>query len=394
MINTIDFKEKTQIIERKNPSVNDKNWLMAIDLGFGGIKGFSENKVYSIPNFVRKIENFTSLIGTPADNDIYYRDTKGDVWAVGETAQALITSGEATESAAVIYGRNRYYTPDFMIKAEVSLGMGLFVNQYGDPNGKTVIVQTGLPPRYIKEDSVYLREVLEGHHSFDLKVGQSSWKHFEFDLSGGNIKIMPQPMGSLYSAILDNNGNWTPDSADILSLNVHVWDGGFKTFDVFSIVKHVPQGNGETFEDFGMKQVFQKTADKIMQEYHKEIQVYAMQTMLNEGEFKTFNPKTRTSTKISFANMLEEASKEVCMEMINSMDSVYNHFLDLDCIIVTGGTGAAWYDMISTELAGMDGLKIFSANKNDTSLSSIFSNARGYYLFLYKNMQKNMRKNV
>ena len=92
MIRSVDFKEKTQIIVKQNPSVSESCWMIAIDLGFGAVKGFSENKVFSFPNFARKVENFTNLIGTPADNDIYYRDAKGTVWAIGETAQALITT--------------------------------------------------------------------------------------------------------------------------------------------------------------------------------------------------------------------------------------------------------------------------------------------------------------
>ena len=391
MINAIDFKEKTIIIEKKNPSVSDKCWMMAVDLGYGGVKGFSENKAFSFPNYARKVENFTNLIGTPADTDIYLRDQKGNVWAIGETAQALISAGESSESAEVTYGRNRYPTPQFKVLADASLGIGMAANQYGNPNGKTIILQTGLPPRYIKEDSGELRDALEGHHAFDLKIGQEGWKHYDFDLTGGNIKIMPQPMGSLYSTIIDNNGEWSVDASEILDLKLQVWDGGFKTFDKYSIKNHVPDGNGETFDDFGMKQVFQRTSDKILKKYKKDIQVYAMQTMLNEGKFKLYDPKTRSASKISFIDILEESNREVCNEMIDSFDTMTNHFLDLDCIIITGGTGAAWYDIIVQELSGIEGLRILLANKNDPDLDVIFSNVRGYYMFLYKNMLKNLR---
>ena len=170
-----------------------------------------------------------------------------------------------------------------------------------------------------------------------------------------------------------------------------------KTFDKYSIRNHVPEGNGETIDDLGMKQVFQRTADKILKTYNKDIQVYAMQTLLDDGEFKSYDPKTRSSTKISFVDILEESNKEVCMEMIDRLDIMNNHFLDIDCIIVTGGTGAAWWDIISNELSGMEGLKIISANKTnqkssvDEDLPSICSSVRGYYMFLFKNMEKTLK---
>lgn len=49
MIKSIDFKEKTQVIAKQNPSVSDSCWMVAIDLGFGAVKGFSENKYFLFP---------------------------------------------------------------------------------------------------------------------------------------------------------------------------------------------------------------------------------------------------------------------------------------------------------------------------------------------------------
>lgn len=56
--------------------------------------------------------------------------------------------------------------------------------------------------------------------------------------------------------------------------------------------------------------------------------------------------------------------------------------IDHDYLVVAGGTGDAWYDYIKDYYGGMDNLTIIPGNQNDTSLPFIFSNVRGYYMFM------------
>ena len=61
---------------------------------------------------------------------------------------------------------------------------------------------------------------------------------------------------------------------------------------------------------------------------------------------------------------------------------VTSSFRDYKYLIITGGTGAAWYDKIKDYLKGMHTLQIIPGNVNDNT-SMIYSNVRGYYLFRY-----------
>ena len=46
---------------------------------------------------------------------------------------------------------------------------------------------------------------------------------------------MPQPSGSLYSALIRQDGTYMPDAKRILFSNILVMDIGFGTFDYFGI---------------------------------------------------------------------------------------------------------------------------------------------------------------
>ena len=65
-------------------------------------------------------------------------------------------------------------------------------------------------------------------------------------------------------------------------------------------------------------------------------------------------------------------------------------------LIVTGGTGAAWAETIKEKMKGLSTLNICFANTNDTSISIIFSNVRGYYMNRYgilaKERSESMKK--
>lgn len=386
MIKTQDYKTKTESINRKNVTYGDA-WGIALDIGYSAVKGFSPNKVYRFPSYARKIEGHLLGMGTALDTDIFYRDAGDDtIWAVGECAQSMITSADAQDSNAALYGRNRYFSPMFKVIARVGLALGMMPNSYGNPENKKLVVQTGLPPAYIKSDAVYLREVLADTHKFEVKVGSGEWQQFCFALAPTDIYVMEQPLGTLISIATAQDGTKSPDADKYFGSRILIADPGFGTFDVFNLSNRIVQDT-QTFDHLGMKAVFQRTADTIYDRYHTEIRVPAMQDNLAKGTFKRFDRKTMKTEQIDFAPILEEQSKAVCMEAIEQIKNIYNNLLDHDYLVVTGGTGEAWDAYIRDYFRFMDTLEVIPGNLNDT-LSYTYSNVRGYYMFLQGRLRK------
>ena len=122
------------------------------------------------------------------------------------------------------------------------------------------------------------------------------------------------------------------------------------------------------------------------------ITVFGMQNALKRGYVTILDKRRMTNKKLKFESLLEQNTKDVCMEAIQKLISLYNYMQDHDYMIVTGGTGNAWYPMIRDYFRNMENLTILSANRNDKVLSNTYSNVRGYYLSLVSMLRHRFKK--
>lgn len=390
MINTAEFKTKTIFEERPNGSVPGM-WGIALDIGYSSVKGFSPTQSYTFPFYARKISENMLALGRPNEYEMLYKDNvTGELWRVGSSAIDIITSDESKDSVTSLYGRNRYFSPMFIVIARTGLGIGMMENRFGSPNGKNLVVQTGLPPAYLKNDTPLIKEALSGEHDFSIKIGERPWQNFQFSLPEDNIYVMPQPMGTLLSIATNKEGYQIKEANDYFNSNILIFDPGFGTLDVFNIKNRLIDSY-ETFDDLGMKRVLQETSDEIFKKYNVEISVPAMQKNLGQGTITITNRKERRTFEVPFGDILEEASKKVCLEALGKIENIYNNLFDHQYLVITGGAGAAWENIIKEQYQNMETLKIISGNQNDT-LPCIFSNTRGYYMYLLGKLKKMARQ--
>ena len=376
MIILKDYATKTEMVERTNKTVNGF-WPIGIDYGFSGVKGFAPNKIFCYPNCAIQVDDFSTLLET-SPNDIFLKDETG-CWIIGEKAHEIITPTNAMNYEAEMYERNRYYLPAFSALMKAGLGIALTSNSCQAYNGEPIFVQTGLPPEYKKMDSADLKSVIAGEFEFDLKIGKNPFRHYKFTINENYVFIMDQPMGSLYSAITDNEGTQGQFGFQVLSSKTLVFDPGFKTLDIYNISAGKPAGKPATFDDLGMHEIFQRTASDLK---GANITVLGMQSALKKGYVTIFDKKKMVNRKERFEDLLEKNTKEVCMEAIQKLVSLYDYMQYHDYLIVTGGTGNAWYPIIKEYFRNMQNLTILSSNRNDKLLSNTYSNVRGYYFSL------------
>lgn len=378
MIETNNFKTKTIFLSRKNETVTNYNQI-ALDIGYSSTKGFGPRMVFCFPSFVKKLNAGGLLsLSVPSPDDILYKDLiTNEIWAVGKLAIDLISPDEANISTTELYGRNRYSSSQFLIPAKVGMAFALL----GANNNAPVHLQTGLPPKYIN-DAKDLKENLAGHYDFAIKQGTKPWTEFHFDLDSENIDIMPQPKGTLFSLIYDNMGHKSANANSILNSRLLIADGGFGTFDLFNI-NNIEIDGYETLTEFGMEKVLEATANEISKKYDGiELPVPVMQQNLKTGTFRYYkreNGKMVTKDE-PFGDILEECSNKICDEAIAKMCSLYKDMIYHNYLVITGGTGEAWFTRINSYFSTVQTLNCVKGTQNDT-LPSIFSNVRGYYMF-------------
>ncbi len=386
MESTSRYKTRTDIRSRANGGVKGI-WLCAADFGYSSVKIFSQNTIAVFPSFAIKFSGET--IGTLPDSHITYRDLlTGEQWLVGESAQNDVGQNDSTISEESIWGRRRYDDPMFLVLVRVGLGLGTRKNDFGDPSGKTVYVQTGLPPKYLKKDTSKLVKAIAGRHRFALRVGNTPEEIFDITIEPGNVDVMEQPKGTLWSVAIDNSHRFIRGSQNYFNKNVLVFDAGFETLDIFPIINN-HSGEKQTFTQFSMHQVLRDTIQAIYEEYNEEVSMIGIQRCLGEGFIRCHDKFS--SHNEPFADILEKCSRRICDQALEKFGQIYV-LSEYDYLIITGGTGAAWNEQIREKLKGLSSLAIIDGNQNDTSLPFLFANVRGYYMRLYNKMYLAMRE--
>lgn len=382
MSEVYEYKSRTAIIPKSNPT-NKKKYIVAVDYGYSTTKVYSENKIAVFPSFAKKIPEGTDSVGNPSSTEIEYRDNDtGERWYVGEIAQSF---AESSDTDLALYGRNRYFAPSFKVIAETGIGIGMMDGSKDKP----LFVQTGLPPKYRGKkvdneptgDDVYMYHILKGKHNFSLRVGNNDWVDFNFTLGEDDIAITDQPKGGLISSTQRDDGTIPDRAKKIPNATSLVLDIGFGTADIYKIVSR-KIADKETMDDMGMKKVFEKTIAKIEKEYNKSYTVIQLQSLLQDGNIRSFDRMTRKTKSGNIEPLLNESSKEVCYELINKILDMYD-ISEFKYVILDGGTAEAWSNYIKEYFyneMGLSGMISVISAVRESTVNPIFGNARGYYL--------------
>lgn len=365
------------------PRPNNDSWVIGLDIGYSGVKTFSPNACVCFPAFATKKMSERISIGQAEDNRlILYRDENGEEWEVGAMAQNSISVSDTSAGSMSIYGRSRYYSPMFKVLYRVGIAVGCRINAFGNPHGKNLKIETGLPPKYIRSDSADLKSVMVGSHKFSIKIGNGAWEEFSFTLNPEDIDIIDQPEGTLFSISTNPTLGLVPDAVKYFNSKILIVDPGFGTLDLFPMIRgSVNRDNCQTYTELGMKQVLKDTTDEILKECNFEISVPAFQQFL-EQEY-VLKKEGRKVTKVDFSDILEKHSRDICNKAIDRIIEIYNPTMEFDYLVLTAGTGAAWsnYFRNCPDFKDCDTLSIISGNQGDPTLPYIFSNVRGYYIF-------------
>lgn len=380
------FKTRTIFEKKKNPSLRSV-WPIAIDMGYSAVKVFSPNAYGCFPYFAIKKSGDSRTFGNLGSDYIEYEDEFGNAWIVGVHAQDMLRDNDTTGNASGIGSPDRVTGAMFKVLLRVGLALGCRANEYGNPAGKKIVVQTGLPPLHISEFAAATKEAFVGEHHFKMRRGGEKMMEYKFNIKNDDVYVIEQPLGSLIGAVTDIHGHTTIEGSQLINSNILVADPGYGTADTFNITNHTSNAN-ETWTNFGMYRILKDTCDDIKKQYSKVVTVPALQKSLKTGEIKLINRATKGTEYRAFGDILEKNSHKVCEEFLAAIDENYDNLFEHDYIIVTGGLGAAWYDQIKEHYANNTTLKVIQSNMNDDSLEAIFSNVRGYYMYVYNEMKK------
>ena len=366
---TKNFSTRTEWRRKDNPHMDGVH-IIGLDMGYSGPKGFPEKGNFVFPNFCMKLE--TELFQEPGKNDMIYKDADtGERYCVGDMAGRLLTEDSVVQEDAY-YDRNHYLHPHFLVQFRAALALAMWDTP---TDGHDIFIQTGLPPVYMERDQSIIKSVMAGEHHFFLTVGTQT-KEFDITIKETQVDVIYQPMGTYWSTVFDVNGNITNDIFEFRTSNFMVLDGGFKTLDKFIVKGNTIQKG--TDPNLGMHRILDETR-RLM---GTQTSIPAMQSCLKTGQIQINDVANFQIKMVPIGKYLEQANARVREE---AFESVKNEFFSIRYLIMTGGTGAAWYDYFKERLNGFP-VKVVPGNLN-SPLPYIYSNARGYYMYRLQQMK-------
>lgn len=396
-LNTVTgFKTRSEICSINMPKVignnqHKRDFIIALDGGYSSVKGISETTLFCFPSYAKRISSI-DVVGRLNPTDLILTDHKtNETWLVGAFAENTMDRADIqTTTDENLYTRYRYKSDIYKVIMMAGLGISL----HNTPTDENLVlhVQTGLPSAYVKKDAATLREVLAGTYDFTLRIGVRS-RRFTFSLKPENIGVMEQPRGTLANIVYDKDGHLIPELRDILNSDTLILDIGFGTEDIFSIRSgsNIKDNRNKTYNDTAMKAVFEACTNEINDRYDTEFKVFELQKFLKRGTVPVLDREAIRTDEVPFLDLLDSYNRSLCEKSIRRLLEEYNSLLDYRYLIVTGGTGESRIDQIRTMLSGLPHLKVLLGNEADSSISSIYSNVRGYYMSMLLKVQKASR---
>ena len=396
MINTKAFKTRSEIIEKKLPRINGNNQykgktIVALDIGYSGVKGASPNRVFTFPSYAKKTPKDLDVVGKVRPSDIQLRNDKtGECWLVGQAAETMMDQVDIESTTdASLYTRYRYDSEVFKVLAMTGMALGL----WGTGSGNDIYLQTGLPATYKDRDEGKIVSALCGDYAVSIKVGSGDWVPFQFTLDENHIDVMEQPQGTLCATAYDH-GVVSQMGKDILRSNSIILDIGFGTEDIFSIRSGYKNAH-QTYSDTGMRAVFEAVIKQLQADhknYALETKIFELQRYMENGEVPYFDADEFQMHNLPFADILEEKNREICDKSIRRLMQDYGNLVGYNYLIVTGGTGESRFEQIKEMLSGLPTLQVLPGNLNTQDLAFSYSNVMGYYMLRHAKLAAEVRK--
>lgn len=324
-------------------SVEENITPIGLDIGYSSTKVSSMQGNYLFPSLpVRVMEDFSLIVD---DNSIRYRDEEGNIWYVGDLARSILDSRQILTQTNTLYSSQRVMSKEYLILLRVGIFFGLIKKEGEDEFvlslPSKIKVKTGLPEQYIDRDRERLKERFIGHHYFEIKVGDRKWQKVSFDIEEGDISVISQPFGTLWSLVANRQGEIVDEN--LLKKEVLIYDGGQQTADTY-YNKSGLKGDNSTWETLSMLAVIRDVKRSVnkatkgmanFEDYEFDKLITAdIPGELTYGRANYYN----------FSSDILDSTEKVAKEAMYELDVVYDYLNAIDVLILTGGTGLAFYE--------------------------------------------------
>lgn len=358
--------------------ITSKNLCISVDPGFNATKVVVNGLIFEIPNAVLdvtgKTNEFLELGGASKRTPGYLvsRYVPNKEYLVGELARRSLTEKSERNAFKVksemMDSKNRFETSDFQVNLMTCIGAAIikYANEsvrrklkpeihLENPNELAsfrVFVGVALPNDWVNDIWPTIENYLIGQHNYSVDTEEGSYE-LNFKIEEKHAMATSQAIAALIGTAYDDNGDPIPNAATLKDLPAVILDGGYKTIGLFQLTKANRVAAAESNTDFAMDNIHKEVARIIREDYGREqIESFMIPSIIEGGGKLNYlalknpmdeNNKTTVSRTVDVTKIRDKVQRDVCEKLIEYMDEKFDNFLDIRQIIITGGTGSAYY---------------------------------------------------
>lgn len=293
-------------------------YVIALDHGNGWVKARTENNEITLPSFfARKSELGESYFMDTLDVKEYESSaSKGNVYLWGGDISSL-------DNVSLSYGsQDRYKQEPYRLLSEFALAETVLPDGY---TFQDVVLVTGVPSvEKGKQPEKDLIEALQGGHLIKVE-GE------DVIIRVDNVKVLPQPIGTIMSLYLDETGFVADESYEEDSVAVIDIGTGTTDIDHVKALKRKVEDSDSITQ--GMFDVYRKVADWV------NSQNTSARATVEKVEKQFASDKYVVSKRISYdiSDIKERALTEVADKIKSEIILRWKTWDHFDKILITGG---------------------------------------------------------
>ena len=360
--------------------VKTREIAIGVDPGYDSTKVCINGVLIKVPNNVVDItghaEDFLTLGEKRAPGFLSSNYVPGKQYLVGELARKSVRERENRErflnKTEIMDSYDRFETIDFEVNLMTVIGYALVeyaimslkynwkpemkvvydetegVYRLPDLKNYRIVIGVALPNDANDVAWPNIERMVTKHHNFDIETADGRW-NIAFDVPNGHCTHASQVICALLGIASDDQGAIGKDSEILKNLPTVVVDGGYKTVGIFMLTQAHKVSAAESNVDFAMGNVHKEVARSLRDDYGRtNIEAYQIPSILEEDNgIVVYKGKEGGTEKVQIKDMILEKEKELCNGLINYLNDKFEDLLDVKQIIITGGTGAAYYHHIS-----------------------------------------------
>lgn len=208
--------------------------------------------------------------------------------------------------------------------------------------GQPIAVVTGLPIATYRARADELARLLRDRHV--LTTIDADGRRTRQVLEFAEVKVIPQPFGSVYDMVLDEAGG--VGDRQTLQQKIGIVDVGFQTSDLTVSDRGVFLERASQSTDTGIGRAFATIAGKIREKSGVSVEVYRLYDAMAEGRIKI------RGESFDLSKLIDHVMNQLASDIAADANRLWADEWDMDAIAITGGGGAVLAPYLTPLLDG------------------------------------------